>query len=101
MSGPGTAAAIPSADPLRRMLNEQVVLDTGSPIVYVGLLVELTEHAFVLEQADMHDCRDGHVQKEHYLAEAQRDGPTVNRRRVVVMRSAIISVSRLADIVVD
>jgi hypothetical protein len=88
-------------DPLARLIDQVVVLDTASPIVYLGKLIELTPHTFVLEQADMHDCRDGHVQKEHYLAEARRDGLTVNRRTVIVMRSAIISVSRLADIVVD
>ena len=88
-------------DPVAAILNEMVVLDTGTPIVYLGRLVDLSEHTFVLEQADMHDCRDGHVLKEHYLAESQRDGVTVNRRRVVVMRSAIISMSRLVDVVMD
>ncbi len=88
-------------DPLGQLLNEDVVLDTGSPIIYVGRLVEMTEHLFVLEQADMHDCRDGHAKKEHYLSEAHREGVTVNRRRVIVMRSAIISVSRLVDVISD
>ena len=88
-------------DPLQSLLNDHVVLDTGTPIVYVGRLIDLTDAAFVLEEADMHDCRDGHVQKEHYLAEVHQAGVTVNRRKVVVMRSAVISVSRLADIVRD
>ena len=89
------------SDPMERLLNQDVVLDTGSPIVYLGRLVEITELAYELEQTDMHDCRDGHVQKEHYLAEANRDGVTANRRQVIVMRSAIISASRLADVVID
>ena len=88
-----------TTDPLSRMLNEEVVLDTGSPIVYIGRMVEISDHTFVLERADMHDCRDGHAKKEGYLAEVKDDGVTVNRQRVVVMRSAIISVSRVADIV--
>lgn len=86
-------------DPLDAMNGEVVVLDTGSPIIYVGLLVEVSEHTFVLEAADMHDCRDGHAKKEAYLAEVRNDGVTVNRKRVVVMRSAIISASRLVDVV--
>lgn len=86
-------------DPLERMVNEQVVLDTATPIVYIGKLLEITDHVFVLEEADMHDCRDGHANKEVYLAEAYRDGVAVNRRKVVVMKSVVISVSRLADIV--
>jgi hypothetical protein len=87
------------SDPLERMLNEQVVLDTGTPIVYIGKLTEITENAFVLDDTDMHDCRDGHANKEAYLAESHRDGLAVNRRKIVVMRSAVISVSRLADVV--
>ena len=85
--------------PLKRMLNELVVLDTATPIVYIGMLAELTDQVFVLIDADMHDCRDGHANKERYLAEAHRDGVPVNRRQVVVMRSVVISVSCLGDIV--
>ena len=87
------------SDPLKRMLNELVVLDTATPIVYIGMLAELTDHVFVLIDADMHDCRDGHANKERYLAEAHRDGVPVNRRQVVVMRAVVISVSCLGDIV--
>lgn len=88
-------------DPLDGMLNELVVLDTATPIVYIGTLTEMTDHVFVLVDVDMHDCRDGHANKERYLAEAHRDGVPVNRRHVVVMRSVVISVSRLGDIVCE
>ncbi len=88
-------------DLLEHMLNETVVLDTDTPILYIGKLVEITERTFVLVDADMHDCRDGHANKEVYLAEIRRDGVAVNRRRVVVMRSVVISLSCLADIVVE
>ena len=80
------------------MLNQQVVLDTATPIVYIGRLEEVTPDVFVLAEADMHDCSDGHSKKERYLAEISRSGVSVNRRQVVVMRAAVISVSRLADV---
>ncbi len=89
------------SDPLERMLHEVVVLDTVTPIVYIGKLLEITDLSFVLGSADMHDCRDGHANKEVYLAEAHSQGIAVNRRQVVVMRSSVISVSRLADVVVE
>lgn len=89
------------SDPLERLLNEQVILDTATPIVYIGKLVELTDHAFVLTETDMHDCRDGHAGKELYVSEAYCGGVTVNRRQVIVMRSAVISVSALADVVAE
>ena len=88
-------------DPLEKMLNEVVVLDTANPIVYIGTLVEVTERSLVLSNADMHDCRDGHANKEHYIAQAYRDEISVNRRNVVVARTAVISVSRLSDVVAD
>jgi hypothetical protein len=87
-------------DPIKNMLNETVVLDTDTPILYIGKLVEITDRTFVLHDADMHDCREGHANKEVYLAEIRRDGVAVNRRRVVVTRSVVISLSCLADIVV-
>ena len=88
-------------DPLQEMVDEVVVLDTGTPIVYIGRLVEANGSVFVLESADMHDCRDGHANKEEYLAHAHHGEMSVNRRKVVVMRSVVISVSRLSDVVTD
>ncbi len=90
-------------DPLDNLLNEKVVLDTATSIVYIGTLTEIGEYAFVLRDADMHDCRDGHANKEVYvaqMAEVFADQVVVNRRRIVVMRSTVISLSRLADVVV-
>ena len=89
------------SEPLQRMVGEVVVLDTGTPIVYFGKLIEVGDHTFVLEAADMHDCRDGHATQEAYIAEVREAGVSVNRRRVVVMRNTVISVSRLEDVVTD
>ena len=88
-------------DPLERMVSETVVLDTATQIIYIGQLVEVTETTIVLENADMHDCREGHAGKDAYLAETRQTGVTVNRQRIVVMRSVVISTSRLQDVVVD
>lgn len=80
-------------------LSEVVVLDTGGPVVYLGKLEKVTESAFVLTDADVHDARDGHATNETYVSEARRVGISVNRRRVIVMRSTVMSVSRLEDVV--
>ncbi len=79
--------------------SQMVVLDTGGPMVYLGQLVEVTESAFVLADADVHDARDGHATNETYVSEARRTGVSVNRKHVIVMRSAVMSVSRLDDVV--
>ena len=88
-------------EPLQRLINELVVLDTMTPIVYIGKLVELTDTTFVLDRADMHDCRDGHANKELYLIETAQGDVAVNRTNVIVIRSTVISVSRLQDVVVE
>ena len=87
------------SDPFERLISKAVVLDTGTSTVYVGTLLEVTEHAFVLEQADIHDCHDGHASPESYVADAGREGVTPNRNNIVVMRSRIMSVSALDDII--
>ncbi|MHC5110881.1 MAG: hypothetical protein ACYTHJ_13510 [Planctomycetota bacterium] len=88
-------------NPLETLIGEVVVLDTQTPIVYIGRLLSISEYEFVLEDVDMHDCRDGHANKEAYLAGAHQEGIAVNRRQIVVMRHVVISVSRLADVVDD
>jgi hypothetical protein len=87
------------SDPFERLIGRAVVLDTGTSIVYVGTLLEVTEHTFVLEQADIHDCRNGHASPESYIADAGRGGVTPNRNHIVVMRSRIMSVSALDDVI--
>lgn len=89
------------SEALQRLVGEIVVLDTGTPIVYIGSLREVADHTFSLSDADMHDCRDGHANPEEYIAKTYDEGITVNRRGIVVMRSAVISVSRLADVVTE
>ncbi|MFQ5494803.1 MAG: hypothetical protein ACE5EX_05425 [Phycisphaerae bacterium] len=90
------------SDSIVTMIGDKVVLDTATTIVYIGTLASVTDHTFVLDDADMHDCRDGHATKEVYVSQTTRalEGKVaVNRRRVVVMRSAVISLSRLTDVV--
>ena len=87
------------SDPFAGFLSQVVVLDTGGPIVYVGRLVDANDAGFVLEDADVHDCRDGHATAEEYVNACRAQGVSKNRRRVLVMRSAVVSVSRLEDVV--
>ena len=80
-------------------VSHTVVLDTHVPIVYIGVLTEVSEAGFLLTDADVHDCRDGHATTEVYINEIRNHGITPNRKRVFVMRSAVMSVSRLDDVV--
>ena len=83
------------------LVGRQVVLDTCGPILYIGTLRAVATDGFSLENADMHDCRDGHASKEQYLMESRTAGIRANRQRVLVLREAVISVSALEDILVE
>ncbi len=90
-------------DPLAPFLGQRVVLDTAGPMIYIGSLEACTETGLWLADADVHDRNDGHSTKEEYVSRAcelERTGSRrVNRRRVYVERRAIVSVSKLADVV--
>lgn len=79
----------------------EVVLDTATPIVYMGRLKSFDEHGFWLEDADLHNVSEGHAPREQYIAESARDGIRVNRRFVFVLRTAVYSISALSDVVAD
>ncbi len=84
---------------LKEYSGRQVILDTAGSTVYLGILKEVTETGFWLENADIHDCREGHAGKEVYVFEAKINGIHSNRKRLFVMRSAVISIAALGDVV--
>jgi hypothetical protein len=81
------------------MVGRKVVLDTGGSILYLGTLEAVTPEGFWLAEADVHDRDEGHMTKELYCIEAKKQGIGVNRKRVLVMRAVVMSVSALDDIV--
>jgi len=76
-----------------------VVLDTAGSVVFLGRLRSVEPDGFWLEEADLHDCNDGHATKELYICEARQYGVRANRKSLFVYRSAVISFSGLDDIV--
>ncbi|MBX3438650.1 MAG: hypothetical protein KF861_14245 [Planctomycetaceae bacterium] len=84
---------------LDALVGQQVVLDVSSLYVYVGTLAAIDHRYLVLEEADVHDLRDTGTTREVYVLEAKRHGVSVNRRRVLVNRDEVVSLSALADVV--
>jgi hypothetical protein len=83
------------------LIGRAVVLDTAGSIVYLGMLRSVGPDGFWLDDADVHDCNDGHASKEQYVVESRQNGVRVNRRRVFVLHGAVISLSALEDVVMD
>lgn len=84
---------------LHSFVDRTVVLDAAGSIVYLGTLKQVSEVGFWLENADLHDCSEGHAGKEAYVHESKVGGIHTNRKRLFVMRSTVISLAALADVV--
>ena len=84
---------------LTNLIGSKVVLDTAGSMIYLGLLEAVTPEGFWLSGADVHDRGEGHMNKEQYVIEARKQGICTNRQRVLVMRSVVMSISALDDIV--
>lgn len=83
---------------LTAYLGREVVLDAASQYVVLGTLVGEDHRYFILEKADVHDLRDSKSTRELYLVDCRRHGIRVNRTRVLVTKSEIVSLSALADV---
>ena len=79
-------------------LGQVVVVDTNSNFVYIGTLARVIEHFVELKDADAHDRGEGLSTKEQYVMEAKRFGVKPNRKEVSVRKSAIVSLSKLDDV---
>ncbi|MFN3487312.1 MAG: hypothetical protein ACK44W_17735 [Planctomycetota bacterium] len=80
--------------------NEVVVVDTDSVFVYLGTLDRLEGEFIVLRDADAHDRAEGPSTKEQYVMDARRFGIHPNRKEVRIRMEKIVSLSRLADVIV-
>lgn len=85
--------------PLDVLLGRPVVLDVASPYVYLGTLEGEDDKYLILTDADVHDLRDSNSTREVYVHEARRHGVGVNRRRVLVWKDDVVSLSALDDVV--
>ncbi len=90
---------------LEQFVGRCIVLDTQGPLLYIGQLEAVEERGYWLVEVDVHDRDEGHSTKEKYVNDASvlhRAGARqINRRRVFVERSAVVSVSALEDVVAD
>ncbi len=86
---------------LEELIGQRVIVDLRSPYVCLGTLVSVDEHWLVLRNADLHDCRDTETSRENYVAESLATGIKRNRRQVLLVRSDVVAVARLQDIVDD
>ena len=86
-------------DELNGYLGAEVVIDTDSSYIYVGRLERIGKGFLELSGADVHDASQSRATKELYAIETRKLGVRANRKRVLVKRSRILSVSRLDEVI--
>jgi small nuclear ribonucleoprotein (snRNP)-like protein len=84
---------------IEQFLNQRVVIDLRGEFVCLGTLEGIDEYFFELRNADMHDLRDSDTTRENYVAASLATGIKRNRRRVLLVRSEIVAISLLDDVV--
>ena len=94
-----SAKAKSEAEGLKEFVGKMVVLDTATPIFYIGELEGVDDFFLTLTNCDVHDVNEGSSTKELYCIEARKHGVKMNRRRVKVRNSLVVSVSLLDDVI--
>jgi hypothetical protein len=84
---------------LQEFIGQIVVIDLRSEYVCLGKLVSIDEHFIELRHADVHDLRDTDTTRENYVAAAKASGVKRNRKRALLMRSDVVAVALLEDVV--
>lgn len=86
-------------DTLQNLVKQQVVVDTRSPWVYIGLLAEVRPDCLLLTQVDVHDSGETSIPKERYVLDSSKTGITPNRRSVYINLEYVVSVSLLDEVI--
>jgi hypothetical protein len=84
---------------LDEFLGQVVLVDLRSPFVCLGTLTAADELWLEIRDADLHDLRDTRTSRENYIASSVLTGIKRNRKRVLVVRSDVVAVSRLDEFV--
>jgi hypothetical protein len=84
---------------LEELVGEIVVIDLRSSYVCLGTLTKVDADILELKNADLHDLRDSDTSRENYVASAASIGIKRNRKKLWLMRSDIVAIARLKDVV--
>jgi small nuclear ribonucleoprotein (snRNP)-like protein len=83
---------------LETFINQRVVVDTSSSLIYIGTLAKVTDNCAVLSDADVHEDTDSLTSKELYIFETRTTGVKSNRENVYINLNYVVSFSPLEDV---
>ena len=90
---------LPDLQGLRGYVGAVVVIDTATPLIYLGTLTLVEPGFLTLADVDVQDAAQIQSTKEVYILEAKKTGVKKNRRQVKVRADLIVSISRLEDVI--
>jgi hypothetical protein len=86
---------------LEEFVDQKVVLDLRSPFVCIGTFSAFDDVHLVLRDADLHDLRDTNTSRENYVAAAKATGIRANRKRLMIVRTEVVAICRLKDVLAE
>jgi hypothetical protein len=90
---------LPDLTGLDAYVGSIVVLDTATPLLYLGTLERVHEGFLTLTDVDVQDSSQMNSTKEIYILEARKFGVKKNRHRVEVRGDVVVSISRLDEVI--
>jgi small nuclear ribonucleoprotein (snRNP)-like protein len=84
---------------LDEFVGHKIVVDLHSQYVCLGTLKKFDNHFLDVRNADLHDLRDTDTTRENYVADSKATGIKRNRKRVLLVLTEVVAVSRLDDVV--
>jgi hypothetical protein len=81
------------------LVGKQIVVDTDSAYIYVGILENAGRDFLTLSSVDVHETSDSKSTKEQYAHEARKLGSRSNRQLTYVRMARVLSISRLDDVI--
>jgi hypothetical protein len=79
--------------------NKKVVIDTSTSWIYIGTLIDEDNDYFYLEEVDAFDISETSLSKQEYLMMVKKDGVVPNRKNVKILKSKVVGISLLKDII--
>jgi hypothetical protein len=86
---------------LEELIGQKIVVDLRSEYVCLGTLLRFDDQFLELKNADLHDLRDTDTSREIYVLKSRETGVQANRKRLLLVRTDIVAVARLADVVLE
>lgn len=78
---------------------ERIVIDTSTSWIYIGKFMEEDELYIYLEEADAFDISETSLSKHEYLMMIKKDGIVPNRKKVKILKSKVVAITLLEDII--